>query len=90
LSTTGCTDDNGTSQTYGCPRQGNSTIITVTGTNFGPQHATIMIGGVVAEQVDPSAHGKNGSKQTTAMAILPAGSGNHKPSTSYKVAELFR
>jgi hypothetical protein len=71
LATTGCTDDVSTSQTYDCPRNSDITIITVTGSNFGPQHATIMIGGVVAEQVDLSTYGLNGSEQTTAMAILP-------------------
>eukprot|EP00953_Heterococcus_sp_UTEX-ZZ885_P030846 16257-Heterococcus_DN1.PRE.3 len=75
LATTGCNDDIDGLSTKDCPRHSNHTIITVTGTNFGPQHGTILIGGVIAEQVKLSDYGKAGLEQTTAMALLPYGSG---------------
>jgi hypothetical protein len=75
--TKGCVDDaftNGHS-TSDCPRQSNNTVITVIGMNFGPQHAAIMIGGIVAQPVNLNDFGNAGREQTTAMAILPYGSG---------------
>jgi hypothetical protein len=61
--TTGCTDDDSNPNsiiTYDCPRSGAHTVITVTGTNFGPQHASILVGGVIAAPVVLADHGKAG------------------------------
>ena len=61
----------------GCPRQDNSVIVTVRGHSFGPQHASVMIGGELATQVDLASNGFTGETdaQTVALARLPAGSG---------------
>jgi hypothetical protein len=78
-SVSGCTNSSSGSgggfSTIDCPRDGSSTVITVTGTNFGPINAKIMIGGVTAEPVSLSDYGMQHLVHTVAMALVPSGSG---------------
>lgn len=66
----GCDDDGLT--TVNCPRDGNGTYITVTGTNFGPSAAQVLVGGVLAEIGEMK---NTTSTHTTTVARLPPGSG---------------
>jgi hypothetical protein len=73
----GCTDA-GDGSTFDCPRNATSsrTLLTVTGTNFGPDLVTVMVGGVTAEPSSLDDNNLAGMEQTTATAWLPSGSGS--------------
>jgi hypothetical protein len=58
-----------------CPRVGGS-VLTITGTNFGPSNPIFMIGGVVCEPNQDGIYSYNSTLQQVGECVLPPGSGS--------------
>ena len=71
-------------QTISCPRQqtvgedgsAQQTVITVTGNNFGPSHAYVVVAGRLCMRADPPEGFDADDYHTTAFAVLEPGSGS--------------